>query len=361
MLQCCKGEGAVNNFKMYQPKMSHLGPQVPGENGTPPVPYLCYSRRVIVPAYTVMEHLDGPKKPMRKKLYPKTEKFVIYVTDRESMVWTCDITPEKHNIRRQRPGGRDETWPADEFMKKFQMAFQFPRDNEYYIFLFKEMTDSDEITLVIKEREGKVVINYNNPAVLERCNDDMAGEILAEALAEENNLFRTYCIKGNFDLIKIFVRNGVSIDAIYDHCWSPLQFVIHYGHYDIATWLICKGCNLHRVSPDGKYALGMVIEVGNLDLLKLLVKEGVEIDEETYDNMDIETPMMLATMHGHRHIVEWMCGPTGYRTLRDAKKHGKRSTKKGTTMFETIEGYYPKVWGVTDGVDDGIEEKMFDA
>jgi hypothetical protein len=345
---------------MYQPKMSHLGPQVAGEEGgTPSIPYLAFSRRVTVPPYTEMEHRDGPKKPMRKKLYPSREKIDIFVTDRGSNVWKCEVTAEQHNINRKRPGGRDETWPDEEFLVKFQQAFQFPTKNEYYIFLFKENPDSDSLTLNIKERSGKVVINYNNPAVLEKCGEQQAGQVLAAALAEENNLFRTYCMQGRFDLIKLFVKNGVSIDAIYDDCWSPLQFTIQYGHEEISKWLILRGCDLLRVSPDGRYPLGMVVEQGSLDLLKLLARQGVQLHEETYENMDIETPMMLATLHQHKHIVEWMCGPQGYRTLREAKKVGPRNTSKGTTMFETVEGHYPQVWGVTAGVDDGIREGMY--
>lgn len=339
--------------------MSHLGPQVVGEGGTPSIPYLCYSRRMTVPSYTQMELRDGPKRPMRKKLYPSREKFEIFVTDRVDRVWRCDVTAEDHNINRKRPGGRDETWSEEDFLVKFQEAFHFPTKNEFYIFLFKEIPDSDALTLTIKERSGKVVINFNNPAVLERCDPGETEKALLGALAEENNLFRTYCINGNFELIKLFVKNGVSIDALYEECWSPLQFTIQYGHVEISKWFILRGCDLLRVSPDARYALGMVVEAGSLDLLKLLVKRGVEIDEETYANMDIETPMMLATMHQHKHIVEWMCGPGGYRTVREAKKVGPRNTSKGTTMFETIEGHYPQVWGVTAGVDDGIQEGLY--
>lgn len=344
---------------MFQPKMSHLGPQVAGENGTPPIPYLCYSRRVTVPAYTTMEPRDGPKKPLRKLLHPATLKFQVYVTDREGAVWKCGITAEHHNMNRKRPGGRDETWPEEEFLDKFQRAFQRPTENEHYIFLFKEQPDSADLTLAIKERSGKIVINYNNPATLEKCGEVESAQVQADALAEENNLFRTYLIRGMFDMIQLFVRNGVSINALYDECWSPLQFTIQYGHEEISKWLIHRGCDFNRVSQDGKYALGMVIEQGSLELLKLLDKKGVVIDEETYENMDIETPMMLATMHQHPHIVEWMVGPEGYRTIRDAKKFGQRNTSKGSTMFETVEGYYPQVWGVTAGVDDGVREGMY--
>lgn len=365
---------------MFQPKISHLGPRAKGEGGgavagTPSLPYLCYSRRVTVPAYTVMEHRDGPKKPQRKKLYPSTQKFEIFVTDRIAKVWKCDITAAEHNIDRKRPGGRDESWLPEDFMDKFQQAFQFPTENELYMFLFKENPDSGALTLTIKERSGKVMIIYNNPALLERYEGGRveeveieeggrkeratAEEIIAAALAEENSLFRTYCIKGHLDLIKLFVKNGVSIDALYAECWSPLQLSIQYGHEEVSKWLILKGCDLLRVSSDGRYALGMVVAAGNLELLQLMVKRGLELDEETYENMNIETPMMLATLHGHKHIVEWMCGPKGYRTVREAKKFGKRNTTKGSGMFETVEGYYPQVWGVTAGVDDGIKEGMY--
>lgn len=344
---------------MHQPKMSHLGPQVAGESGTPSEPYLCYSRRVTVPAHVTMEPRDGPKKPLRKMLHSPSEKLQIYVTDREAVVWKCDITAELHNVNRKRPGGRDESWASEEFFDTFQEAFQHPTRNENYVFLFKEQPDSDDLTLLIKERSGKIVVSYNNPAVLQKCELEESARVLSDALAEENNLFRTYLIKGHFDLIKLFVKNGVSINAIYEECWSPIQFTIQYGHEEISTWLINRGCDLDRISPDGRYPLGMVIEQENLNLLKLMVKKGVEIEEETYANMDIETPMMLATMHQHKHIVEWMVGPHGYRTVRDAKKFGKRNTSKGTTMFETVEGYYPQVWGVTAGVDDGVREGMY--
>ena len=351
---------------MFQPRTSHLGPRVKvqGETGTPPLPYLCFSRRVTVPAYTTMEPRDGPKKPLRKQLHPSSEKFQIFVTDRTSQVWQCDITAAVHNINRKRPGGRDETWPEEEFMDKFQDAFQFPTKNELYIFSFKENPDSDALTLIVKERDGKVVIIYNNTAVLEKCGEggeeeQKEGGVLAMALAHENHLFRTYCIKGHIDLIKLFVKNGVSIDAQYDDCWSPLQLTIQHGHVEVSKWFIVKGCDVSRVSPDGRYVLGMVVAAGRLDLLQLLVKQGMMLDEETYENMDIETPLMLATLHGHAHIVEWMCGPRGYRALRGALKFGLRNTTKGETMFETVEGHYPQVWGVTVGVDDGIKEGMF--
>lgn len=344
---------------MHQPRSSHLGPQVAGKDGTPAVPYLCYSRRVVVPPHVAMEHRDGPKKPMRKKLYPSSEKFEIYVTDRVDNVWMCDVTAEQHNINRKRPGGRDESWSVQEFLDKFQEAFQRPTLNENYMFLFKEQPDSAALTLTIKERSGKIVINYNNPALLLKVGGEAAQSAVAAALAEENNLFRTHLIRGDFALVKLFVKSGVSIDPIHEHCWSPLQFTVHYGHAEISRWLVEQGCELNRVSPDGKYALGMVVEQGDLELLKLLVARGVKIEEETYENMDIETPMMLATLHQHRHIVEWMVGPQGYRTVRDAKKFGQRNTSRGTTMFETVQGHYPQVWGVTAGVDDGIREGMF--
>lgn len=347
---------------MHQPRISHLGPQVPGEGGTPPLPYLTLSRRVTHPPFTRLEPLDGPRRPLRKKLYPSRDVFEAFITDRERFVWRCEVT-EEHNVQRVRPGGRDESWSAEEFMGRFQEAFQNPRKNENYIFLFKENRDeaypSDSIWLVIKERSGKVVINLNNPALLEMCDEELSARIISEALAEENNLFKTFCIKGNLDLMKTFVKNGVSLNAIYDHCWSPLQLTIQYGHVEAAAWLIECGCDMLRVSTDGKYALGMAVEHGHLELLKLMKKAGCPFEEETYENMNIETPMMLAMMHQHKHIVEWMVGPNGYRTIRDAKKFGRRKNKKGPGMFETVSGYYPRVWGVTTGVDENIRDPVY--
>ncbi|XP_055375496.1 protein fem-1 homolog CG6966 [Condylostylus longicornis] len=93
---------------------------------------------------------------------------------------------------------------------------------------------------------------------------------------------------------------------------TPLVIACRYGHYDIVEYLITKcGCNVERVGSvtfDGETIedappLWCASAAGHLNIVKLLVKHGANVNSTTKTN---STPLRAACFDGHFEIVKYL-------------------------------------------------------
>jgi ankyrin repeat protein len=71
------------------------------------------------------------------------------------------------------------------------------------------------------------------------------------------------------------------------------------GNLEKIAALINAGCDIHQGIP-----LIPAVMSGNLNIVKLLVELGVNVDK--YDDDDQETALFIAMFNGRQHIVEYL-------------------------------------------------------
>ena len=73
------------------------------------------------------------------------------------------------------------------------------------------------------------------------------------------------------------------------------------GHHDVVCHLIACNADVNKKNLHNQTALHIASERGNLEMVKLLLNAGAEIDEVNY--ISLFTPLMLAAFRGHQDIV----------------------------------------------------------
>mmetsp|Transcript_23909 Transcript_23909/g.35093 ORF Transcript_23909/g.35093 Transcript_23909/m.35093 type:complete len:347 (+) Transcript_23909:125-1165(+) len=317
--------------------VSYFGQQVHNDLST--VPYLVFSRRKIIPAYTQYEKRNGPKKPERLKLYPSKLAFDLYVSDRVR-VWFTEITYESHNLTRKRPGGRDTTWPEDVFFKEIQTEIQNPQENPHLLFNFISSGDSGGITLYMKQKKDDIVKNFMKPCDLSVLNEDIAAEALALALEEERRMVDIVCRTGNLEKLKMYCEYGADVNPPGGGPWTPLQLATYCGHEYIVLFLVEeKGVDINVVSADGFDPIMCAIKGGHEEFLEYLLDKGAVLKDENDFEDGTEGHITFAAACGQRDIVKYLCRPGGPKDAQALAAHGKRDTNPPQRFFTTLDGY----------------------
>ncbi len=85
------------------------------------------------------------------------------------------------------------------------------------------------------------------------------------------------------DVLEILLSSGADInDAVTAgdaEGWTPLMFAVKEDHSYLATYLLKNGADASRAAKDGSTALGLAIENGNAELVRILKAHGAEYSE----------------------------------------------------------------------------------
>lgn len=108
---------------------------------------------------------------------------------------------------------------------------------------------------------------------------------------------------GNLDTVKMLTERTVDIDFRSARGGSPLLFATEQGHLHVVRYLLERG----QRGTDGYFDLPQsmhhaVIDA-NLPIVEALVEHGADI-EARWDGM---TPLEVAALFGHTHIVKYLC------------------------------------------------------
>ncbi|KAL2713882.1 protein fem-1 CG6966-like isoform X1, partial [Vespula squamosa] len=130
---------------------------------------------------------------------------------------------------------------------------------------------------------------------------------------------RAACFDGHFEIVRFLVKNGAGFvkshgNTIYSHFadiemanrhgHTCLMIACYRGHIGIAKLLLAWNVDVNRKSVRGNTALHDCAESGSLEILKLLVQHGAQMDVDSYGM----TPLLAAAVTGNTDIVEYLIG-----------------------------------------------------
>ncbi|KAM0907047.1 hypothetical protein ACQ4PT_016382 [Festuca glaucescens] len=92
----------------------------------------------------------------------------------------------------------------------------------------------------------------------------------------------------------LIARLGVHVDPMDFHGETPLYKANEEGHVETVRFLLTNKANPHAKSRLGITTLHQAATLGNLELIKILIAEGVELNSKSYK----ETPLACAVRSG---------------------------------------------------------------
>lgn len=107
--------------------------------------------------------------------------------------------------------------------------------------------------------------------------------------------------KGDIDAVKLFLAEGIDINATNERGQTALIRAAEYQRTEVVTLLLGKGADVDKVG--GRYARTALTEAagaGNVVIIKQLVEKGADINAKDYEGT---TPIFFACMYGHVEAV----------------------------------------------------------
>jgi len=113
---------------------------------------------------------------------------------------------------------------------------------------------------------------------------------------------------GDLELLKEMLKEGASVDTKDKSGYTPLHWVCFKGmvgenRAEMAEILIEAGADVNSALPIyGPSIISTACGIGNLDIVKLLVEHGVDVN----DDLDGSTPLIQAIHGGNVELVEYL-------------------------------------------------------
>ncbi|KAF2994563.1 hypothetical protein E8E14_003661 [Neopestalotiopsis sp. 37M] len=129
--------------------------------------------------------------------------------------------------------------------------------------------------------------------------------------------------QGNCDVVKTLLDLGANPDAADDTWQNVLHHAVKNGHKEVTRVLTSRNPqqeSLHTAAnKDGLTALGVAIEAGHLDIVKLFPPEWswTVVDPDGY------SPLMRAVAEGHVQVVEWLLDERGVGDIDGVDSEGR--------------------------------------
>ena len=124
-------------------------------------------------------------------------------------------------------------------------------------------------------------------------------------LAKDYDLHQAV-MDNNKQLVDKLIRKGLYIDEIGSRKYgygSPLHLAVRVGHLDIAKLLLKRGAQVDVLDPDDLTPLHNAAWNGNLEMTQLLLEAGADIEASTYDG---DTPLKLAQNNDQAQVAEFI-------------------------------------------------------
>lgn len=178
-------------------------------------------------------------------------------------------------------------------------------------------------------------------------------EVLLQAKAT-TNLFDTdgctplhiACSKGHADVVTVLLANRATV-TITRSGWSLLAKACRDGHLAIVNVLLAHTPETARLQlinlrepTNGATPLYLASEIGSVDIVKVLLSAGAQVDQTTTDGY---TPLQVACLRGHANVVPALLDhhaavtpmTNGWTLLAEACRRGRLSIVKALLAHDT--------------------------
>ena len=109
---------------------------------------------------------------------------------------------------------------------------------------------------------------------------------------------------GAVESVHYFINNGADLEARDPiTCRTALGWACFFGHFETAQILLDAGAAVYEGDRHAWQPLFWPCKHGDLELVKLLISRGADLNAR---NSAIRTPLMVAQMNGHDHIVDYI-------------------------------------------------------
>ena len=127
-------------------------------------------------------------------------------------------------------------------------------------------------------------------------------ELIKEASQESiKEAFFQSCRKGQFEMIKALIEEGVDINKEeHNSHMTPLFITSYFGYLEIVKYLIENGASVNNPITPPLFGASMR---GQFSIVKLLLEKGANINTEDNNNM---TPLFIASYFGYLEIVKYL-------------------------------------------------------
>ena len=115
----------------------------------------------------------------------------------------------------------------------------------------------------------------------------------------------TACYDGRFDIVQYLVEHGAGVNKSNIHEHTCLMNLTNSGNYKMTQYLLAKGADPRLKDKDGRTALHYSAEKGHLVISKLYIDNGVSVMIK--DNYGV-TPLMKAAINGQTEVVDYLSG-----------------------------------------------------
>lgn len=103
---------------------------------------------------------------------------------------------------------------------------------------------------------------------------------------------------GHVELAMLLLKRGANLEEVNDEGYNALMEASREGHEEMVALLLTQGAKPNVLTEESKEtALCMAASVGNLEVVKLLLLKGADV------NLGASTPLMEASAEGHVDIV----------------------------------------------------------
>ena len=118
--------------------------------------------------------------------------------------------------------------------------------------------------------------------------------------SKNNEILYNEARLGNLAGVKNCIKSRVDINSIEKWGWSALNVASFRGHTDVVKFLIREGAEVDQEDVSCYTALCRAAQKGHKDIIKVLLKAGADVNHR---NRRGNTPLSLASYWGHEKSV----------------------------------------------------------
>lgn len=171
-------------------------------------------------------------------------------------------------------------------------------NNDFILFLAVANSDPESVRNLLKS-EG--LLNKLNELKFVRDESGIYQQLTVLHFACRNN---------ELEIVKVLVFSGANVNSRANQGVSPLHLAVCYGSKEMVVFLLKHKAKINaQGGPYNHTALTGAAEIGNLEMVKLLVDHGADITLAALRNFwssTRETPLEIARMKDHRSVVTFL-------------------------------------------------------
>lgn len=139
-----------------------------------------------------------------------------------------------------------------------------------------------------------------NKEIIEVLMKDPSSDV---SLTGNSNSLVLAVYSGDLATVKLFVKEGLPINASDSYGETPLIAAVKIGNIDILEYLIKQGADTQSTDRLGRIPIMLAAQAGYIDIISFLIETGTDINEQTKQGY---TPLVFASANGQGTTVDYL-------------------------------------------------------